>query len=36
MSNDPGSDFSSVWALVVADLNGDTPGPPGSRYASAP
>ncbi|TXI39606.1 MAG: chromosomal replication initiation protein DnaA, partial [Mycobacterium sp.] len=36
MSTDPGSDFASVWALVVADLNGDTPGSAGSPYTNTP
>lgn len=36
MSTDPGSDFASVWTLVVADLNGDTPGSAGSPYATNP
>lgn len=30
MSTGPGSDFASVWTAVVAELNGDTPGPPGA------
>jgi chromosomal replication initiator protein len=36
MNPDPGASFASVWALVVADLNGDTPGSADNPYSSTP